>query len=43
MAEFKAGNTNTFNQISAITDELRRQGILTIKNIKNIFNEIKAN
>jgi hypothetical protein len=34
LAEFQAGNNNVFNHISAIVDELRRQGILSIKSMK---------
>ena len=38
---YKAGNKNTFNEISAIMDELRRQGKISIKDIKGIFKLMK--
>ena len=41
MASGKAGNTNVFNEIGAITDELRRKGFLSIDQIKKIYKEIK--
>jgi hypothetical protein len=41
LGSYKAGNANTFNEISTITDALRRQGILEIYDIKKIFNYIK--
>ena len=43
MSEFKTGNNNVFNEIGAITDELRRQGVLEINQIKQIFRELKSN
>jgi hypothetical protein len=41
LAEFQAGNNNVFNHISAIVDELRRQGILSINEIKKLYNSLK--
>jgi hypothetical protein len=41
LAEFQAGNNNVFNHISAIVDELRRQGILSINEIKKLYNCLK--
>ena len=38
---YKAGNKNTFNEISAIMDELRRQGKISINDIKGIFKLMK--
>jgi hypothetical protein len=38
---YKAGNKNTFNEISAVMDELRRQGKISIKDIKGIFELMK--
>ena len=40
IAEKKAGNNNVFNEISAIVDELRRLGHLTIGQIKKIYKMI---
>jgi len=34
LGSFTAGNNNIFNQISAITDELRRRGVLNIDHAK---------
>ena len=42
MSEFKTGNNNVFNEIGTITDELRRQGVLEINQIKQIFRELKS-
>ena len=41
LGSYKAGNKNTFNEISAIMDELRRQGKISIKDIKGIFKLMK--
>ena len=40
IAETRAGNNNVFNEISAIVDELRRLGHLTIGQIKKIYKMI---
>jgi len=37
LAEKWAGNNNVFNEISAIADELRRSGALTMKQLKNLY------
>ena len=34
LGSFTAGNNNVFNEISAITDELRRKGVLNIEHAK---------
>jgi len=39
LGSFTAGNNNVFNDISAITDELRRKGVLNIDHAK-IFTDI---
>jgi flagellar motor component MotA len=36
LAKFQARNNNVFNHILAIVDELRRQGILSINEIKKL-------
>jgi hypothetical protein len=41
LAEFQAGNNNVLNHISAIVDELRRQGILSINEIMKLYNSLK--
>ena len=40
IAEKHAGHNNVFNEISAITDELRRSGYLTVDSIKKIYKQI---
>jgi len=40
LAEKKAGNNNVFNEISAISDELRRSGALTMRQLKNLYNKL---
>jgi len=40
LAEKSAGNNNVFNEISAISDELRRSGALSIKQLKNLYKKI---
>ena len=37
LGSFKAGNNGVFNEIAAITDELRRKGVLNINHVKNIY------
>ena len=37
LGSFKAGNNGTFNEIAAITDELRRKGVLNINHVKSIY------
>ena len=37
IAEKEAGNNNVLNEASAITDELRRQGQLSIAEVKKIY------
>ncbi len=37
IAEKEAGNNNVLNEASAITDELRRQGHLSIAEVKKIY------
>ena len=37
IAEKEAGNNNVLNEASAITDELRRLGFLTINQIKKLY------
>jgi hypothetical protein len=37
ISEGSAGNNNVFNEASSIIDELRRQGILSIAQIKKIY------
>jgi len=37
IAEKEAGNNNVLNEASAITDELRRLGLLSVGEIKNIY------
>ena len=42
LGSYKAGNTNTFNEISAIMDEMRRRGEMSISDIKGIFKLMKT-
>jgi len=37
LGSFVVGNNNIFNEIAAITDELRREGVLNINHVKNIY------
>ena len=37
LGSFKAGNNGVFNEIAAITDELRRKGVLNINHVKSIY------
>lgn len=37
IGSFNAGNTNSINEISAISDELRRRGLITIDELKKLF------
>jgi len=37
LGSFVAGNNNIFNEIAAITDELRRKGLLNINHVKKIY------
>jgi len=37
LGSFTAGNNNVFNEISAITGELRRKGVLNIDHAKKIY------
>ena len=41
LAEKQAGNNNVFNEISAISDELRRNGILSLKQLKSLYKKIR--
>lgn len=43
MGSYTAGNKNAFNEISAITDILRRRGKLSLKDAKKIFSYFKPN
>jgi len=40
LAEKSAGNNNVFNQISAIADELKRSGALSMKQLKNLYKKL---
>jgi len=40
LAEKKAGNNNVFNEISAISDELRRSGALSMRQLRNLYNKL---
>jgi len=40
LAENKAGNNNVFNEISAISDELRRSGVLSLKQLKSLYKNL---
>jgi len=40
LAEKDAGNNNVFDEISAIADELRRTGVLSLKQIKNLYKNL---
>jgi len=40
LAEKSAGNNNVFNEISAISDELRRSGALSMKQLKNLYKKL---
>jgi len=37
LGSFVAENSNIFNEIAAITDELRRKGVLNINLVKKIY------
>ena len=37
LGSFVAGNNNILNEIAAITDELRRKGVLNIDHVKKIY------
>ena len=37
LAEKEAGNNNVLNEASAIVDELKRQGLLSLEEIKKIY------
>jgi len=39
LAEKKAGNNNVFNEISAISDELRRSGVFSLRQLKSLYNK----
>jgi len=41
LAEKDAGNNNVFDEISAIADELRRTGVLSLKQLKNLFKNLQ--
>jgi len=41
LAEKSAGNKNVFNEISAIADELRRSGALSMKQLKNLYKKLQ--
>ena len=43
IAENLAGNNNVLDEISAICDELRRKGLLSISTIKKIFSKLNHN
>jgi len=40
LAEKSAGNNNVFDEISAIADELRRTGVLSLKQFKNLYENL---
>jgi len=40
LAEKKAGNNNVFNEISAISQELRRSGVLSLKQLKSLYKNL---
>jgi len=40
LAERDAGNNNVFDKISAIADELRRTGVLSLKQLKNLYKNL---
>jgi len=40
LAERDAGNNNVFNEISANADELRRTGVLSLRQIKNLYKNL---
>jgi len=40
LAEKKAGNNNVFDEISATSDELRRNGVLSLRQIKNLYKKL---
>jgi len=40
LAERDAGNNNVFDEISAIADELRRTGVLSLKQFKNLYKNL---
>ena len=42
LGSFRAGNNGIFNEIAAITDELRRKGMLNINHVKNIYKFLTA-
>jgi hypothetical protein len=41
LGSYKAGNKNTFNEISAISDVLRRRGVLKPKMLKQLYKHLK--
>jgi len=41
LAEKDAGNNNVFDEISAIADELRRTGVLSLKQFKNLYKNLR--
>jgi hypothetical protein len=43
IAENLAGNNNVLGEVSAICDELRRKGLLSISTIKKIFSKLHHN
>jgi len=40
LAEKSAGNNNVFNEISVISDELRRSGALSLRQLKNLHKKL---
>jgi len=40
LAQKDAGNNNVFIEISAISDELRRNGVLSLKQLKNLYKKL---
>jgi len=40
LAEKDAGNNNVFDEISAIADALRRTGVLSLKQLKNLYKNL---
>jgi hypothetical protein len=40
MGSYKSGNKNVYNELNAVVDELRRKGILSIKQSKRIYKTI---
>jgi len=41
LSEKKAGNNNVFDEISAISDELRRAGVLPLRQLTNLYTKLQ--